>query len=41
MVYIVLSESVMALSTKMLKIGQKMTNLQSFEVENGVKYFIY
>ena len=31
----------MTLDTKILKIGQKMTNLQSFEVENGGKYFIY
>ena len=30
----------MTFDTKFLKIGQKMTNLQSFEVENGVKYFI-
>ena len=31
----------MTLGKKILKIGQKMTNLQSFDVENGVKYFIY
>ena len=40
-VYITFSKSVDDLRHKILKIGQKMTNLQSFEVANGVKYFIY